>query len=340
MKKITINDVAKHAGVSKKTISRVLNDEPNVSDDTKSKVKQAFSSLGYRPNPQARALAFNQSFLIGLLYDNPNKSYVSDIQTGALTRCKSEGYNLIIYPEDHEKDSLVDDLDNVMINANLDGVILTPPFSDNQKLIAMLERKRIPFVTVGATRDLTAKPCVFCNDSEASYQMCRYLISLGHTRIGFIKGHPDHNVTQLRFNGYLKALNEANIETDISLVKQGYFTHESGEDCARHLLSMEKLPTAIFACNDYMAAGVLKVANQKGIAVPHDLTITGYDNAPISRHIWPSLTTVKQPTEAMASLAAKILIRLIKNKPLEKVASNFDAELIVRESSAPVRRNN
>ena len=204
MKKITINDVARHAGVSKKTISRVLNDEPNVSVDTKTKVQRSFEALGYRPNPQARGLASNQSFLIGLLYDNPNKSYVSDIQSGALERCKLDGYNLIIYPEDHESDCLLSNLENGLISANLDGIILTPPFSDMSPLLELLERRRIPFIRLGATLSLTGSACVISNDNEASYQMCRYLISLGHSQIGFIEGHPDHNVSQLRLKGYLK----------------------------------------------------------------------------------------------------------------------------------------
>jgi len=339
MKKITINDVANHAGVSKKTISRVLNNEPNVSIDTKTKVQLSFKALGYRPNPQARGLASNQSFLIGLLYDNPNKSYVSDIQSGALQRCKTDGYNLIIHPEDHENGSLLSNLENVLVGVNLDGVLLTPPFSDLLPLLELLHHRKIPFVRIGATFPFLKTPSVISNDTEASYKMCRYLISLGHTEIGFITGHPDHNVSQQRLDGYLKALKEINISALPELIKQGYFTFESGENCARSLLSLKNRPTAIFASNDFMAAGVLKVALQKNLSVPHDLTVSGFDNAPISRYIWPSLTTVKQPIKAMALEATKILIRLIREKTIENKTVIFENELVVRESSAPSPRN-
>lgn len=331
--------MAKHAGVSKKTISRVLNDEPNVSVDTKTKVQRSFEVLGYRPNPQARGLASNQSFLIGLLYKNPNKSYVSDMQAGALERCKEDGYNLIIYPEDHENYSLLSNLENVLTSANIDGIILTPPFSDMKPLLDLLERKRLPFIRVGATELLDQTACVISNDTDAAYQMCRYLISLGHSQIGFIQGHPDHNVSKLRENGYLKALKESGIEVQPKLIRQGYFTFESGEESARYLLSLDDRPTAIFASNDYMAAGVLKVANQKNLTVPHDLTVTGFDNAPISSYIWPSLTTIKQPVKAMASEATKMLIRIVRNKPLENLTASFTEELIVRESSALAPKN-
>ncbi len=335
MKKITINDVAKHAGVSKKTISRVLNNEANVSPDTKLKVHSAFDSLGYRPNPQARALASNQSFLIGLVYSSPSNSFVSKIQSGALKRCKADGYNLIIYPEDHENDYLLANLERGLISANLDGIILTPPFSDMKPLLDFLSEKKIPFIRVGGDLSINASPSVYSNDAEASYEMCRYLVSLGHTKIAFIMGHPDHAASHQRLIGYKKALSEAGIEIRDTFIQQGYFTFESGEDCARRLLSQEDRPTAIFASNDYMAAGIIKVASQKNLFIPNDLTVTGFDNAPASRYIWPSLTTIKQPITDMAFEAARMLIRIVRNKPLENNIVTFKDELIVRESSAP-----
>lgn len=338
MKKITINDVAKYAGVSKKTISRVLNNEPKVSSDTKNKVKKAFKTLGYRPNPQARGLAFNQSFLIGLLYDNPNKNYVSEIQSGALERCKTDGYYLTIYPEDHENERLLENIENILIIANLDGIILTPPFSDSIEVLALLEQQKMPFVRIGATETMDDTTCVISNDFKVSFQMCRYLISLGHERIGFIKGHPDHHASNLRLLGYQKALQKSAIEVFPELITQGFFTFDSGEECAKKLISLKNRPTAIFASNDYMAAAVIKVASQKGLQVPHQLSVAGFDNAPIAGYIWPSLTTIKQPIYRMASEAAKLLIKMIKGKPLETDLITFESELIVRESSGPVTK--
>ncbi|MEP1741775.1 MAG: LacI family DNA-binding transcriptional regulator [Kangiellaceae bacterium] len=336
MKKVTINDVAKHAGVSKKTISRVLNNESNVSTDTKEKVLRSFEILGYRPNPQARGLATNQSYLIGLLYDNPNKSYVTDIQTGALETCQKENYNLVIYPEQHDAIDLLDRLRSLLNNAHLDGLILTPPFSDMKPILEMLEQLQVNYVRIAPTEDFERSPCVVSNDLDAAYQMTRYLISLGHSKIAFIKGHPEHNVSELRLNGYLKAMQEASIESQPEFIEQGYFTFRSGEDCGRRLLNLKNPPSAIFSSNDFIAAGVLKVAAQRSVSVPHQLSVCGFDNAPISRYIWPSLTTVKQPIKSMAAEGVKLLIQSIRQKPIEFGISRFEDELIVRESSAPV----
>jgi len=339
MKKITINDVAKHAGVSKKTISRVLNDEPNVSADTKKRVKESFKELGYRPNPQARGLASSHSYLIGLVYPSQSNSYVSNIQKGALERCRAEGFHLVIYPENHDNENLLAQLESSLLSANLDGIMLTPPFSDMPPLVRLIKNLNIPLILIGATSSIDDIPSVISNDMEASYEMCRYLISIGHNKIAFIKGHPDHASSDLRLIGYRKALEEAGIAIEERYIQQGNFTFESGEECARKLLSLKSPPSAIFASNDYMAAGIVKVSNQKGISIPNQLTVTGFDNAPASRYIWPSLTTIKQPITEMAIEATRILIRVIRNKPLESLTVTIKDELIVRESSAPAPRN-
>ncbi len=339
MQKITINVVAKHAGVSKKTVSRVLNNEPNVSDSTKSKVQAAFDELGYRPSPQARGLATNQSFLIGLVYDNPNKSYVSDVQTGALKECEDKGYHLLIQPVIHDSEDLLQKLDSLLTSSRLDGIVLTPPFSDMTGLIELLESKNVPFVRIGPTRMLSASPSVISNDVEAAYEMTSYLVSLGHTKIGFIKGHPKHNASQQRLEGYQQALKENGIAFESDFVQQGLFTFRSGEECARKLLALKEPPSAIFASNDYMAAGVLKVATQRNISVPHQLSVAGFDNAPISRYIWPSLTTIKQPVKQMASSAVELLIKTIRRQTLANKLIQLDDELIARDSTAPFLRS-
>lgn len=337
MQKVTINVVAKHAGVSKKTVSRVLNDEPNVSDKTRDRVLSTFEELGYRPSQQARGLASNQSFLIGLVYDNPNKSYVSDIQEGALSVCDKTGYHLLIHPANHESEHLLSNVDSLVYESRLDGLVLTPPFSDMQPLLDMLDQRNIHYVRIGATTLQSHSPCVTSNDTEAAFLMTRYLISLGHTKIGFIKGHPDHSVTEQRYQGYCNALEQEHIELNENFVEQGYFDFASGEECGRRLLAQEERPTAIFASNDYMAAGVVKVASQRKIAVPHDLSVTGFDNAPISRYLWPSLTTIKQPIREMAAQAIKLLIDGIRDKVHQPKAVQLDGEMVTRESTTPLR---
>jgi LacI family transcriptional regulator len=338
LQKVTINDVARYAGVSKKTVSRVLNEEPNVSQNTKDKVRAAFLELGYRPSAVARGLATNQSFLIGLVYDNPNKSYVSDIQEGALRICNDRRYHLLIHPVDHESEGLLTNIEDLLNDSRLDGLVLTPPFSDMLPLLDRLEERKIHYVRIGPTLMKSRSPCVTSNDADASYQLTRYLISLGHTRIAMIKGHPDHNVSQQRLEGYQRALAESGLPVDSNYIQQGYFDFTSGEDCGRRLLNLPLPPTAIFASNDYMAAGVVKVASQKNISIPHELSIVGFDNAPITRHIWPSLTTIKQPIRAMAEQAVTLLIDSIRKRPVEQWQVQLDGELIVRESSSPLKR--
>jgi len=335
LQKHTINDVAKLAGVSKKTVSRVLNEEANVRESTRLVVMQAVESLGYKPNPQARGLASNQSFLIGLIYDNPNKSYVSDVQEGALTACEEHGYHLLIQPMIHDQNDVVDKIESLIYSSRLDGLILTQPFSDNKSLNTLLKKINLPYARIAPTEMMDDSLNVVCNDVESAYQMTRYLISLGHIKIGFIVGHPDHPVSQQRLNGYIKALQENKIEYDAKYVQQGFFDFNSGEDCARRLLSLEERPTAIFASNDYMAAGVLKVASQKQISVPHQLSVAGYDNAPISSYIWPALTTVKQPVTQQALMATTLLIQTIRKKMPEETTINLENKLIIRESTAP-----
>ncbi len=335
MQKITINDVAKYAAVSKKTVSRVLNNEANVSDKTMLKVKEAFVALSYRPNPQARGLASNQSFLIGLVYDNPNKSFVSAIQTGALEICNQQGYHLLIHPTDHESPDLLDNLMQLITQSQLDGLVLTPPFSDMKNLLKMLDESKIPYARIAATTDKSTAVSVISNDKKSAYEMTQHLISLGHVDIGFILGHPHHAVTAQRYNGYKKALSDNGLALKKQYIVEGRFDFSSGEKAARNLLGLKKPPTAIFASNDHMAAGVMKVANQKNILLPSQLSIVGFDDSPISEHIWPSLTTVRQPFKLMANKAIEMLIKCIRKEPLEIKFQETESILIVRESSAP-----
>lgn len=338
MQKITINDVARRAGVSKKTVSRVLNEEPNVSEATKLKVQSIFDELGYRPSPQARGLASNQSFLIGVVYDNPNDSYVADVQAGALSTCNRLGYHLLIHPCDRNSEALISELVSLVSHSRLDGLVLTPPFSDMKPLLDTLDKKAIAYVRIGSTIEGAHSPSVIGSDKEAAFEMTNYLISLGHTQIGFIKGHSDHQVSQQRYKGYLEALKESGLKLDEQYIQQGDFTFQSGEQSARRLLALDNPPTAIFASNDLMAAGVFKVASQKGLNIPHELSVAGFDNAPISSYIWPSMTTVRQPVKEKAAQALSMLIDTIRKRELPVRQVQLNDELVIRESTAPFRR--
>ncbi|MDP2634834.1 MULTISPECIES: LacI family DNA-binding transcriptional regulator [unclassified Pseudoalteromonas] len=337
MKKVTINSVASYAGVSKKTVSRVLNNEPNVSDATREKVLKVFKELDYTPNPIARGLAQNRSFIIGCIYDNPSKSYITRVQTGALAACQENNYNLLIHPCDMRGDALISNIEQLLQSSRLDGLVLTPPFSDFKELVDFLKTKKIPYARVASAVLDDESISVRSNDEQGAFEITEHLISLGHKSIAFIKGHPDHSATEQRFKGYLRALDTHGVEFNEGLVEEGNFSYHSGVDSARSILDLTPRPTAVFASNDYMAAAVLKLATQRQLKVPDDISIAGFDNAPIARHIWPGLTTIAQPVEDMTKQAVTKLIESIAQPEEKPYQVTLEARLITRESTARVK---
>ncbi len=337
MKKVTINSVASYAGVSKKTVSRVLNNEPNVSAATREKVLAVFKELDYTPNPIARGLAQNRSFIIGCIYDNPSKSYITRVQTGALAACQENNYNLLIHPCELRGDALINNIEQLLQSSRLDGLVLTPPFCDFGELVDFLKSKKIPYARVASAILEDDSISVTSNDEQGAFEITEHLINLGHTSIAFIKGHPDHSATEQRFKGYLRALTTHGIEFNERLVEEGNFSYHSGVDSARSILDLSPRPTAVFASNDYMAAAVLKLATQRNLRVPDDISIAGFDNAPIARHIWPGLTTIAQPVEEMTKQAVTQLITHIIEPQESPYKVILEAKLITRESTAAVK---
>lgn len=333
MEKATIADVAKLAGVSIKTVSRVTNNEPNVKEDTRTRVLEAVATLGYRPNPSARSLASRRSYLIGLLYDNPSPSYLINIQNGSLRTCRDEGYDLVIYPCDYRSDTLPADMAAMIRQSRVDGVILTPPLCDLPPLLEMLEQLETPFVRISPADGLYTDCSIVTNDEDMAAQMTEHLIGIGHRRIGFIRGHPDHGAVCNRYEGYMRALTQASIASDEQLVVQGYNSVESGEACAQQLLSLAEPPTAIFAANDDMAAGTLRAAHARGLAVPKTLSVAGFDDSPMALQVWPALTTIRQPIKAMAERATTVLLRQLRGEDGEDLPRNIDCGMVLRAST-------
>jgi len=315
----------------------VLNNEPNVSDATREKVLKVFKELDYTPNPIARGLAQNRSFIIGCIYDNPSKSYITRVQTGALAACQENNYNLLIHPCDMRGDALISNIEQLLQSSRLDGLVLTPPFSDFKELVDFLKTKKIPYARVASAVLDDESISVRSNDEQGAFEITEHLISLGHKSIAFIKGHPDHSATEQRFKGYLRALDTHGVEFNEGLVEEGNFSYHSGVDSARSILDLTPRPTAVFASNDYMAAAVLKLATQRQLTVPDDISIAGFDNAPIARHIWPGLTTIAQPVEDMTKQAVTKLIESIAQPEEKPYQVTLEARLITRESTARVK---
>lgn len=325
----TILDVAARAGVSMKTVSRVLNNEPHVRPALREKVEAAARELGYRPNQAARRLAGKRSFLVAHLYDNPSANYIAAIHAGAARCCRELGYHLVVEPVDSHGADILQVVQRLVATLAPDGVILTPPLSNNPAITAELARSETPIVCFSAAGPEEAAR-IFMDERSAGRAVVEHLITLGHRRIGIVCGHPEHQAASARFDGYRDALAAAHIRLDQRLVTQGYFDLQSGIEAGRALLSGDERPTAIFATNDEMAVGVMMTARELGLDVPRDVSIAGFDDTPMSRLIWPPLTTVRQPLEEMASAAVEALVQ---KRGGERVELPF--ELLVRRSTAP-----
>lgn len=329
---VTIKDVSKDASVSIKTVSRVINNEANVAEATKNKVLASVKKLGFKPNKSAQSLRSKKSYMLALLYDNPNKSYLADVQSGIFNACKNTGYNLVIQECNYKSSELTNDIIQFVKDFKIDGLVITPPLSDMQDFLSNLMANKIEYAVIAPRIMNPDSLYVSSNDYEAAYNLTSEIIKHRHRDIGFIKGHPKHSASLLRFNGFLAALKQHGLEPNEQWIKQGNFSFESGFDAGVEIFESSKIPTAIFASNDSMAAGIMKSAQMKGMEVPNDLSLTGFDDSPIAQQIWPALTTIRQPVQQMAAHAAKILIAKFDGLIDKTKSKEFKSELVVRES--------
>jgi LacI family transcriptional regulator len=336
MKAVTMQDVADRAGVSPKTVSRVVNNEPRVSESTRKKIQKVIDELSFKPNKSAQSLAADRSLLIGLLYDNPSSTYVVDLQAGVLGVCNKFGYGLVIHPCENDSPELIQRLRELLDSSRMDGLVLTPPMTENQELLDFLVSSGTPYVLISPLDNSQSKLSVSVDDSVITQQAIQSLIDFGHQRIGFITGVRKRSGSEMRLLGYQQALEKNNISYDESLIVQGNFTFGSGVVAAQELLRHENPPTAIFASNDYMAAGVMKVALQLRISIPHELSLCGFDDTPVAGYMSPGLTTIRHPLEQLASHAGELLIRQLKKHTQPFEAKTLKSELILRGSTGPV----
>ncbi|QGP78155.1 LacI family DNA-binding transcriptional regulator [Sphingobium sp. CAP-1] len=335
----TINDVAREAGVSPMTVSRVINGEQVVRAATREKVQTAIAALNYAPSAAARTLAGGDEIRIGLLYSNPSSSYLSEFLVGSLDQASRSGVDLVV--EKWDEETSVEAVVAHLQRGRIDGVILPPPLCDLPELVDALDRAGIPAIAVATGRAPSDLATVSIDDRHAAYEMTRHLIALGHGRIGFIKGNPNQSASAKRFEGYVAALTEADLPVQDELIAQGFFTYRSGLDAAEHILSLIDPPTAIFASNDDMAAATVAIAHRTGLDVPGDLTVCGFDDTSLATTIWPELTTIRQPISAMARAAVEVLVRQLKGRrsPGTGKAEHLvlDHALIRRQSDAAPR---
>ncbi|PCI61153.1 MAG: LacI family transcriptional regulator [Gammaproteobacteria bacterium] len=336
--KATINDVAKQAEVSIKTVSRVINNEVSVRQATRDKVLAAVKALDYQPNLAARNLAGTKSYSIAYVYDNPNAYYIIDMQKGILSACKKQGYELLIHPCNAKADNITQEISTMVKQSRVAGLVLTPPFSEMPEFVQQMKQLDVKIVRIMsgdvAPDDLT--PCIMVNDHQASYKITQHLIDLGHRHIGFIVGGAEHKSSSERLSGYTQALKDNDIAISENLIVHGEYSFESGVHGAKSLIAEEIKPTAIFSCNDEIAAGALFAARLMNIAIPEELSIVGFENSPFSRQTWPTLTTADQPNDQIAENATNLLIAHVRNQSLKNIVTHYTPELVVRNSTGRV----
>ena len=330
----TINDIARLSGVSKKTVSRIINHSPLVRKDTREKVEALMREVGYSPDPMARGLAFRKSFLVGMVYDNPTAQYIVNLQYGALDAMRDSGFELVVHPCDSRSPNYIDGVRRFVQQQKLHGVMLVPRVSEDQALADMLADIGCRYVRIAPVAMDDMSRMVVTHDRDGAAEAAEYLHMLGHRDIALITGPGNYRSALERTEGFIGALRNSGVELPKNRIIEAGYTFESGVAAAEKLLAGKHRPTAIFTGNDEMAAGVYKVAMRSGISIPQQLSIVGFDDSPLASRLWPSLTTVRRPTRDTGRLAASMLVQANPAAPVLSGAS-VRPHLVIRDSCQP-----
>ncbi|WP_246543858.1 LacI family DNA-binding transcriptional regulator [Novosphingobium profundi] len=326
-----IGDVAQAAGVSIRTVSRVLNKSPKVNAATRAKIEQAIAELNFRPSARARALALRRSFLIGLIHNDRNALVLDAIQRGVSALAAANGYEVIVHSTPLEAAEAIRDVLDFVERSRVDGLVVLPPVSGVTGLGAALAAQPIRAVALSSVGLEGFSEVLINAEREAGADVARYLLELGHRDLGLVNGPADTASATERRAGFLAEAARAGAKVREA---PGDYDFASGVAAAEHLLGTGARPSAIFAANDIMAAGVLKVAAARRIAVPGDLSVIGFDGSLLTRMLSPSLTSVLRPFGEMAALAAERLIARIEERaPPERRLPTM--RIVPAESTGP-----
>ena len=341
---VTIRHVAADAGVSLQTVSRVINKEPNVRPEMKARVQASIDKLGYVPSIAAQRLSGSKSYLILALNDRERTiadwrerqgtDWVDQMLLGGMLKSAEYGYRLIFELVDTHNDHVERELSATIAALQPDGVILTPPHSENPLITKLLASEGITFACIGTKS--CAGIALTMDDEHAAALATAHLVELGHRRIAFIAGSPEYSLSAWRVAGWKAEMERRGLPTD-GLTAQGDFSYQSGEAAARMLLSSDRPPTAIIASNDRMALACLAIARERGLDVPADLSLISFDNTPIVRFTQPPLTAVDQPVAETASRAVELIILSKRGEKPPSQPVVVEAALVERRSTAPPR---
>jgi LacI family transcriptional regulator len=332
MRRTTIREVARRAGVSYQTVSRVINNRPEVSEATRALVQRAIAELDYHPNAQAVGLSRNRTDIVGVITESVESRFFARIVNSIGVELQRQGRFMLLASTDVTTQPAMIDL--LQRSRRIDGMIIILPLEASLEQAQQLARSRLPLVLVDLQYEIDAN-YIAVNNFQGAYSATEHLIKLGHRRIGIICGRRDLPVGEIRLDGYRAALRYYGLPYDPELVMPGDFTHRAGEAGAAHLLGLAHGPTAIFACDDDMAFGAMRECRRHGLRVPEDISVIGFDDIPEASHSYPPLTTIRQPLQEMGRIAAEYVCRSIDGAEQGRLQLTMATDLIVRHSTAP-----
>lgn len=331
---VTIDDVARAAGVSIRTVSRVLNKSPKVGEETRRAIETIIKDLGYSPSSRARALASGRSHLIAVVQDDPNAHVIGVLQRGIVEVCSRHGYELVVHPVRSSDPNVALDIETFVRRSRVDGLIVLPPTSEIAAIPERLSALGTPAIGIASIAVAPYPGMLVSEERAATAELARHFLDLGHRRIAMIEGPPRFRSARERKEGFLAALTASGLPLEVEL-RPGDYGFDSGLAAAQSLLALERPPTAIFACNDTMAAAVVKTARETGVSMPDQLSVAGFDDADLASMISPALTTIRRPLRDMAQAATEQLLAMINEPGSRLPPTPVGLNLIFRSSTAP-----
>jgi LacI family transcriptional regulator len=329
-----MRDVAERAGVSVTSVSHVINQTRVVSGELRERVLNAMNELGYQPNALARSLRRKETYTVGVIMTNSADPFFAEVTRGVEDTCFDQGYNIILCNSDSDLDKELF-YTSVLTKKRVDGILFLAAGGKSTEHIRTVQKRGTPLVVVDRYIPDIAVDTVLIDNAHGGWLATHHLIELGHQCIGCITGPSDLTLSAERVTGYRRALQEAGLRIDESLIVKGDFQYESGYRAAQQFLARPTPPTAIFACNDLMAIGAMNAAIKQGCQSPAQLSVIGFDDIRPASYTNPLLTTVAQPKYEMGSIATTMLLERIHNQDMPPRQKLLDTYLVVRESTAP-----